>query len=122
MRSQAIHMENGTPFQDIQKEFSDLYPFLRMDFFRPVAIEQKGAVRLLRISPHERIKLLSKGLKGVSVSMEETRTVQEIIDYIENAIGVTAIIFRKAGNTWIETLLTSGWSLAQQNREGMLIS
>ncbi|MNF16790.1 hypothetical protein D3C80_2199700 [compost metagenome] len=37
-------------------------------------------------------------------------------------LGLSAQIFRKSGNLWIETSLTDDWTLARQNDEGFQLS
>ena len=37
-------------------------------------------------------------------------------------LGFSVLMFRNAGNVWIETSLTEDWTLEKQNKEGELIS
>jgi hypothetical protein len=50
------------------------------------------------------------------IDMDETVTVAALEMQIAN-IGLTAEVFRKSGNVWVETSLTNNWTLQQQNAE-----
>ena len=53
-------------------------------------------------------------------------TQNETVSTLENELwknfGLSAQVFRKSGNLWIETSLTDSWTLEQQNREGFEMS
>jgi hypothetical protein len=40
----------------------------------------------------------------------------------EKILGLSAHIFRKSGNVWVETTLNNDWPLEEQNEEGKQIS
>lgn len=59
------------------------------------------------------VQLMKKPAKTV-ISIEKNKTVAELENDF-SLIGLKAEIFRKSGNVWIETSLTSNWTLQQQN-------
>jgi hypothetical protein len=99
-----LDIDDKCSFQHVQYEFSERYPFLKIDFLRPPVGEANPLLRRKRI-------------KG-SIHIEGTRTVGEILKDFENIFGLSMMIRRRSGNVWIETSLTADWTLAQQNREG----
>ena len=54
---------------------------------------------------------------NINISVEKTTTVAQLEGNFL-ALGVKAEIFRRSGNVWVETFLTSNWTLDQQNLEG----
>jgi hypothetical protein len=102
-------IEKGTPIKDIQKGFSEQYPFLKIE-----VVDKKQAAKLASesISPED--------TKHVDIS--SCRTVAQLEEDFRNMLNLPIQLFRKAGNLWIETSLTHDWTLDQQNREGELFS
>jgi glycerol-3-phosphate O-acyltransferase len=122
VRYAMLHMNNGTIFEDIQTEFSGLYPFLKIEFFRYPDQDWNTNVKTRKINPQERLSRFLKEKECENFDMGDTRTVQELTEHFEKVFGLSVSILRKTGNVWVETILTPGWTLKQQNREGELIS
>lgn len=95
-------MDSVRNFQHIQREFTALYPFLKIS-----AVDAGG---FTLDSPPGRI------------NMNSSRTVAEFVTDIRKISGLSVIIQRKFGNLWIGTSLTADWTLERQNREGEHIS
>lgn len=102
-------LERGKPIRDIQKEFNEIYPFLKIELFE----KDESSAKVVRSIP-------VAGTKRVDVS--GTRTVAELERDFSNFCNMHIQVFRRAGSLWIEALLTLDWSLEQQNREGQLFS
>jgi hypothetical protein len=103
-------IEKGKPIRDVQKEFNELYPFLKIELI------EKGQPAAKVVSGIN----FTGNCKHVDVS--GTRTVAELEGDFRNFFNLPIQVFRKAGSLWIETSLTHDWSLEQQNREGELFS
>ena len=54
--------------------------------------------------------------------MTDAMTVTELENKIHEVFGLNAEVLRKSGNVWLETKLTSNWTLLQQNKMGIAIS
>jgi hypothetical protein len=103
-------IEKGKPIRDIQKEFSEFYPFLKIELIeksQPVAKVVTGSD-------------FNGGCKHIDISAG--RTVAELERDFREKFDLPIQVFRRAGNLWIETSLTHDWSLEQQNKEGELFS
>lgn len=117
-----ILVDDSRTIEEVQKDFSDEYPFLKIEF---ISMVKKGAVA----SPNAEIIPKNKKLSAIrdkhvsgTVSIEPDCTVKDLLDTLENEYGLHARVYRKFGNMWIETGLTSHWSLSLQNTEGYEIS
>jgi hypothetical protein len=60
----------------------------------------------------------SEGLLHISREM----TVSQFEAKLYDDFGLSAQVFRKSGNVWLETSATDAWTLAQQNEEGAELS
>jgi hypothetical protein len=102
-------IEKGTPIKDIQKGFSEQYPFLKIEI---VDKKQPAKLSSESISPGD--------IKHVDIS--SSRTVAQLEEDFKKLLNLPIQLFRRAGNLWIETSLTHDWTLDQQNKEGELFS
>lgn len=103
-------IERGKPIRDIQKEFNEIYPFLKIEI-----VDKKQPV----------VKVVSgSGFPGSChhVDISACRTVAQLEEDFRDHLDLPIQVFRRAGNLWIETSLTHDWTLDQQNREGELFS
>jgi len=122
MRKPALHMNEDTSFQDLQDEFSSEYPFLKINFLRPVKNNAGWVIKMERVLAIDHIGAYLRTIIIKTVEMQPERTVRQLIEEVENNLYVKANIQRKSGGLWIATSLTADWSLEHQNREGKFLS
>jgi len=103
-------IEKGKPIKDIQKEFNEIYPFLKIE------LVGKGQPALKVVTG----STFASNCQHIDVS--GGRTVAELENDFIHFFNLPIQVFRRAGTLWIETSLTHDWSLEQQNREGELFS
>jgi hypothetical protein len=104
----------------VQQEFSASYPFLKIEFFKN---HRNVKSKDQPISTAERFgHLTSLNGNTFHLNIDEKRKVAELKNDFKELFGITADIFRRSGNMWIETSLTDDWSLEKQNNEGEQIS
>ena len=116
---------NITPdriIQEIQKEFNEEFPFLKLEFFKK-GIRYKSAGK--------RTPSLSKELKLGNINMFQFKetlkisgsmSVKELENIFDKLFGLSVLVYRKSGNLWLETTMTDNWTLEQQNENGRQIS
>ncbi len=102
----------------IQEEFSTKFPYLRLEFFtRP---HQPGAAshrRLMR-SGQRTIGECRTSHNSGALSVNEQMTVADLEQHFSEEFGLNVQVFRRSGNIWLETTITDGWTLEEQNRQG----
>jgi hypothetical protein len=49
-------------------------------------------------------------------------TVTELESRFNTIYGLSVQLFRKSGRAWLETTVTDGWTLEEQNNEGEALS
>jgi hypothetical protein len=77
MKYTEIHMSNENIFQDVQREFTALYPFLKIDFF-------KTGNRAERIYPEERIRRFARKVHCGIVNIDGYRTVAQVVKDVQD--------------------------------------
>ena len=114
-----VHKESS--IRSIQKEFSDCYPFLKVEFYKNYSKGQPLPKALI-LTPSELTKNIGLLHHGLAININKSRKVFEVEKDFENLSGMSALVFRKSGNVWVETSLTDDWTLEEQNKEGEQIS
>ena len=102
-------IEKGKPIKDIQRAFTEVYPFLK--------IEITDKTPSVKVVPGD-----SFPGNCQHVDISAGRTVAELENDFRNILDLPIQVFRRAGSLWIETSLTHDWTLDQQNKEGELFS
>jgi hypothetical protein len=122
MSGMKLHMNDNSTVKDIQAEFSQGYPFLRMDFLKPIKDRLGWTIRMEKLLPYEKLFSFYRRASTNIVNVHFEKTVLQVIKEIEELLYVKVMVQRRSGNVWIETSLTAGWTLEQQNREGKYLS
>lgn len=104
----TIPINDRVKIADIQKEFNQEFPFLKIEF---AGKNSDGTV-----ATHRTVR--NSGVLAISSNM----TVTDLENYFQRVFGLQVQIFRKSGKAWIETSVTDSWTLEQQNREGQALS
>jgi hypothetical protein len=106
----------------VQKEFSELFPYLKIEFYAK-------AVKSGESSSNKLVKHAAKTLgecrtthKSGTITITPKMTVAGLEDGFSSVYGLNAIIFRKSGKLWLETTVTDQWTLEEQNKQGELLS
>jgi len=116
-----LFIEKGSKVEDVNKIFTNCYPFLKIELYqRPFADGHAAAKKEPLALSASLNKFIHRNGKA-SIDINGDITVAELENQLQN-IGLTAEVFRKSGNVWIETSLTNNWTLQQQNAEGEEIS
>jgi hypothetical protein len=106
----------------IQEEFNIAFPFLRIEFFskphKPGAGSSKKFIKHSSKTLGECRTIHNAG----SITISENMTVTELEQRFGDVYGLGVQVFRKSGNVWLETTVTDGWTLKEQNDQGESLS
>lgn len=102
----------------IQQEFSEMFPFLKIEFFKKAHNIFGGNSNKEIIQSKEALKIKGSGELLITSNM----TVNELEQRFKSQFGLNIQVFRKHGKTWIETTITDNWTLFKQNEEGKTLS
>jgi len=114
-----IEMNSSRTVGDIQSEFSRVYPFLKIEFYK-----SNGKTKLAEAQRLNRTALLgSVGIfaEGI-IHLNDLMTVGELEGLFRMQYGTTVQVSRKSGPIWLETTMTDNWTLKQQNEHGRELS
>lgn len=116
-----VPINNDTKVSEIQAAFSGEYPFLKLEFFEPC--HRSVPPRKRRNVPSDTLvgKIRSKEYDG-ELEFDPSTTVADLEEELFNVFGLSAQVYRRAGNIWIETNITDRWTLEHQNEQGRQLS
>jgi len=110
-----LHVLRLKLFQEVQKEFHERYPFLKIEFVNKTDdIWIKG---LPGIDRHpDAVCLLDN-----DIGLTDEMTVAELENGLQDWFGNAVQVLRRIGRSWMETGKTRGWSLRLQNQQNASI-
>jgi hypothetical protein len=108
---------------ELQRDFTNTYPYLKIEFFRNSSVRHHHCDAQQKLDRHVKLKdsWNYKKDKG-TLHVRDSMTVIELEAAFMDEFGLTAQVFRKSGNIWLETTITDNWTLKQQSDHGKEIS
>lgn len=117
-------LENSMSIAMVQQLFNEQFPFLKIEFF------EKDNKFNGNIAPKKHISNSTKKLIDFKLPQTEEypiiihpeMTVTELEKAFTKIYKLQTQVFRKSGNIWLETTITDGWTLEDQNSQGKIIT
>lgn len=108
---------------EVQQDFSNAYPFLKIEFFRNGTRNERRHTAHQKIDHNRKLKdsWTLKKEKG-QLQLNDSMTVMELENAFMDEFGLSVQVLRKSGNVWLETTMTDNWTLKQQSEHGREIS
>jgi glycerol-3-phosphate O-acyltransferase len=113
-----IIIDDKKTLAEICKEFNDMFPYLKLEFFETPHQEFEGSPKKEMLDHHLTIKQVRKKYADSHLSISKFQKIADLErDFYDN-YGLSVQVFRRAGGNWIETIFTDFWTLDEQNRRG----
>jgi hypothetical protein len=106
---------------NVREEFCRLFPFLRLEFYTQVQRPQGPGTRKHTIADEALLRNLDLGSEAEFVITEQM-PVSQLEHLFQEKFGVGAQVYRRFGNVWLETSVTSDWTLQRQNEHAREVS
>lgn len=113
-----LRLKKTTTIRDVKKQFSSLFPFLKLEFFIYHHNVKEGSALGREVNDELHLSDITGVLKEDTLTFEPSITVARLEQKLQNEYGLPVQIFRKSGKLWIETIETDNWSLQKQNEVG----
>ncbi|MGZ3920372.1 MAG: hypothetical protein ACXVC7_08775 [Bacteroidia bacterium] len=106
----------------IQEEFNEQFPYLKIEFFsKPHKPGGSTSPKFMKSNTKTLGDCRTIHNKG-TVTITPGMTVADLEQRFSDVYGLGIQVFRKSGKVWLETTVTDGWSLEEQNRQGESLS
>ncbi len=112
-----IHDSNS--LQEIQKTFNEHFPYLKLEFFNLDPAKEKNFSRENMITDtHKTLADVRHIHRNGYISINGHQKVSTLEQHFSENFGIDIQVFRKSGDTWLQTTATDEWTLARQNKKG----
>ncbi len=104
--------------RSIQDEFHFRYPHLKLEFFHQPHGLHEGSPRTERVHPDTHIDKIRDIHCSAWIDIGGYTTVAELEHQFAHLLGLSAQVFRKSGNIWLETTETDDRTLEEMEELG----
>lgn len=104
--------------REVQKEFSEKFPYLRLEFYTEEHGAEEGSPADQKINPDKTIGEIRKQHSSGDLSVNGNQKVSTLEHNFHDIYGLNVQVFRRSGDLWLQTTSTDDWTLADQNRRG----
>ncbi len=111
-----IIINKNEKLKDIQQQFQEHYPFLKIEFFKKSHEEGEGSKPKTQLDSNLIIGEVQKTNKEGLLHIRAITKVSELEHDLSEQFGLSVQVFRKSGNVWLQTTKTDDWTLAEQNQ------
>lgn len=116
-----IFIDDTLTIQQVQREFSSRFPYLRLEFFSKPHKEGAGSEKRDMLDNSTSLsdcRLKKEGELSISPEM----TVAQLEKLFRDNYRLYVQVFRRSGKLWLETTATDNWTLKYQNEQGQELS
>jgi len=111
-------ISDSKKIRDIQKEFQEKFPYLRIQFYKNPHEAGEGSAVSEQLPNEKTIGEVRKVNTEGDFEIDENMKVADFEETIYKKFGLSVQVFRKSGSMWMQTTSTDHWTLAEQNRKG----
>lgn len=106
----------------IQKSFTELFPYLKIEFFaKPHKVGGGSSKKTMKVNAKTLGECRTVHNTG-TITIVPQMTVADLEQNFSDVYGLSVQVFRKSGKVWLETTVTDNWTLEEQNRQGEALS
>ncbi|MDX1940500.1 MAG: hypothetical protein SFU99_08110 [Saprospiraceae bacterium] len=111
-------ISDSKKIKDIQQEFTQKFPYLKIQFYGQPHEAGEGSSVRQQISEEKTIGSVRQIHNEGNFVIKDQMAVGEFEKAFYEKFGLSVQVFRKSGDLWMQTTSTDEWTLAEQNRKG----
>jgi hypothetical protein len=116
-------IDDSTRIFEIQEIFNNHFPYLKLEFFDLDPTQKKNYSKSnLITNVNKTIGEIRHIHRTGYISMNGHQKVSTLEKNFFRDFGINVQVFRKSGNTWLQTTSTDEWTLGEQNNMAESIS
>jgi hypothetical protein len=117
-----IHISDTATIREIQRAFSERFPFLKLEFFSRPHQKGKGSEKQYMKTDDALLKDFRRVHSEGDLIINPEMSVTELETMFRENFGLYVQVFRRSGKLWLETTATDSWTLTVQNDQGKELS
>lgn len=117
-----ILIEDARRISSIQKRFEARFPYLRLAFFTKAHKRGQSSAWKDLADPRQTVGELRDPRPAGKIEIHSGMTVTGLEETFRRDFGLSVQVFRRSGDTWLETTATDTWTLEKQQREAAFMA
>lgn len=113
-----IKINDQLTIEEIQKRFSEHFPFLNLEFYSRMHEPGEGSAERVKLGKSLTIGAARTLENAGEISIRGNQKVSTLEQSFHEHYGLNVQVFRKSANVWIQTTTTDDWTLSEQNKKG----
>ena len=110
-----IKISDNKTIGEVQAEFKEHFPFLKIEFYSGEHSEGQGTLDALKINVNKTIGEVRNKHTSGELSIHGNQKVSTLESNFHDMFGLNVQVFRRSANLWLQTTVTDDWTLSQQN-------
>jgi hypothetical protein len=106
-----LNFNQNTTIGDLKKQFNQNFEAVRIEFYHHSHKDRSASAKEDQIKDQVALKDLIKTGKSIHLEFDRTIKISELEQIFEQDFGLHIQIFRKYGESWLQTTLSDHWSL-----------
>lgn len=115
-----IYIDTELKLSAIKNAFHKIYPFLKIEFYKNSHVWQGGSLSADLLDENKSVGEVSHDVKPGFLEIHYWQMTGIVEAKFKNKFGLYVQVFRKYGESWIQTAGTDELTLEQQNESGRL--
>ena len=115
-----LHIYPNKFIHELRHEFSTVYPFLNLEFYKLQGNDPNLIVRK-HITHQGSLRIAGLKIQG-DIELSDDMSVGELEKQFREKFALNVQVTRQSGSIWLETTMTDKWTLRQQNEHGREIT
>jgi hypothetical protein len=121
MKKLVMKIYNSKLLKDLQKEFSQVFPYLKIEFFKTPHHEKEGSSESDIWDTELAVSEVNPTIKAGGISLEGKMLVRGFEKIMDEEFGLSVQVYRKSHGSWLQTWMTDIWTLDEQNYRGKIM-
>lgn len=114
-----MKITNKNTIQDIQHDFSIIYPGLKLEFYKQPHEQHEASPGKEIHNPESKLNEIGMKKRSGQINVSPEITVADLESAFEEKFGLHVQVFRRSKELWLQTSTTDHWSLELQNSKGI---
>jgi hypothetical protein len=113
-----LHVDDQRVISEIQEDFSSAFPYLKIEFFKKAHEAGEASPKSEMLPTDSTLAKWRTAHNEGDLTITADTKVEELESSFQDKFGISAQVFRKSGDVWLETSATDAWTLKEQNEQG----
>ena len=122
IKSTKMKISNDKKLKDLQCEFNQNYPFLKIEFFKKSHDFGDSSDEKKRLDPEMTVGEIRQLPTYGYMPLNGYQKINTFEQLFARAFGLHVQVFRKSCNKWLQTWASDMWTLDEQNTRGRIMS